>query len=160
MKNKFKMRSILAIAIAVVIGFTMTTCDLWEDEEDEGSGTFTITNIPAQYEGMYAGFVRVFEYRVSSGILCGFKSYNKKTDTYTLCRISNGRVSMPVWDGNKQDAKRYSGSITTTSVPVRFTDSETTSWGGVHFSIPIPCPGVTFDSVKFSGGSATKSYND
>jgi hypothetical protein len=162
MKKFFKLFGI--IALVAVIGFSMvalslTGCDIFDDEDEDGGGaggTFTLTDIPAKYDGMYAGFKKM-DYGVSNGWICGYQSWNEKTNTYTLCRVSNGRVSIPVWNGYEKQG--YSGNKTSTNFRVDIYSSETAEMGTLSFDASRP-GSVTFDSVTFSNGSVTKSWND
>jgi len=122
-----------------------------------GGGTFTLTDIPPRYEGMYAGFA-IIDYSVSEGRLCAYQSYDRRTDKNTLCRISGGIVTMPMWNGYKGE-KRFSGNISNVYVPVKIFDSPTTDspsytnfQGGVY--------SISFYPVNFINGSVIKSWND
>jgi hypothetical protein len=122
-----------------------------------GGGTFTLTDIPTRYEGMYAGFA-VINYSVSEGWLCAYQSYNKYTDKNTLCRISGGSVTMPMWNGYKGE-KRFSGNISNVVVSVKIFDSPTTdspSYTGFHGYVGSSMLFL----VDFRNGSAAKSWND
>jgi len=155
MKNVLKTFGI--IALVAIMGFSFAACDEEEDDNDGGAaGTFTLTDIPPQYNGMYAGFKKI-DYSVSNGALCGYQSWNEKTDIYTLCRISNGSVNIPVWNGWKKEG--YSGNKTSTNFRVDIYNSETAEMDPLFFDA-TRLASITFDSVTFSNGSAAKSWND
>jgi len=157
MKNVFKFLGI--IAFAAVIAFSMAACG--DDDNGEGGGgnsgggagsggTFTLTGIPSEYNGMYAGTPGNF---LSEGVLQGFQSYNTKTNNHTYPRVSNGSVSIPMWLLVGENYKRYTGNDTLgfTSFIVDFYSS----------SNGDNCVGnIYFNSVTFSNGNAARSWND
>jgi len=163
MKNVLKAFGVFSMVL--IIGFSFTACG-GDDDGDSGGGggggsggTFTLTDIPSQYDGMYAR-IKYVDYGVSNGLLCGYKSWNEKTDTYTFCRISNGSVKIPMRNGFGKDAKGFSGNKTNTLFRVDIFYSETGGIGGGLFFQASRASNVTFDSVTFSNGNATKSWND
>jgi hypothetical protein len=111
-------------------------------------GTFTLTNIPSEYNGKYAMLQGQ-----SAGII-GVQTVDMSTQAYTLVLISNGSVSLPMWTIDNGNLVRYSGNATDV-VGVRIYNEQTVS---------PPMPSVLgvaqFNSVTFANGSATKSYND
>ena len=157
MKNTIKFLRI--IAIVAIIGFSMAACD---DDSDGpgggGGGTFTLTDIPSKYNGMYVMFAGT-----SEGLaLAGYESRNE-----TLPRISGGRVSIPMYRNNP-DYKPNSG----TSLYVRYSGNDTADFGGMITAASTAAEGsdksspnagykaiVLFYSVKFSNGSAAISWN-
>jgi hypothetical protein len=157
MKNFTKWFGIVALVAA--IGFSMAACDDGSGgpggggSSGGGGGTFTITDIPSKYNGKYVMFsghnsddVVLYNYEAGKGT--------------TLARISNGRVSMPLWKLNT-DGKmtRYSGNDTCELIGFITTDS-TTSVGGLAGSSTSPDAAILVRSVTFSNGSATKSWNE
>jgi len=73
---------------------------------DDGGGRLTVTNIPSEYNGKYAGFSGDNE------ILDGYHSLNKATGVFTLVQIANGFVILPMWIYNAASGERirYSGN--------------------------------------------------
>jgi len=159
MKNVFKFLGI--ITFIAVIAFSMAACG--DDDSSAGGGgssgagsggTFTLTGIPSEYNGMYAGTPGNF---LSEGVLQGFQSISKAGD-YTYPRISNGSVSIPMWifsnSTDPSSAKRYTGNDTATGyagfIVDFFSDSNGDKTIGSSF----------FDSVTFSNGNAARSWND
>jgi hypothetical protein len=128
----------------------------WSGGSGGGSGgTFTLTGIPSKYNGKYAG--------ASCGDsgdppLVGFQSMNMSKGTGTFSRISNGRVSIPLWTVNKNPTNlnniyvRYSGNDTYEPFGVIIYNS-------ADVTTPDSSAGVTFESVTFSNGSATRSWD-
>jgi hypothetical protein len=111
-------------------------------------GTFTLTDIPSEYNGKYA-------FLVANGGSFGLYGYDPMDifpETTSLPRISNGKVSIPLWKLNLSgDTKpaRYSGNDVLTTFVVYIEDSEGET---IVF--------IIFDSVAFSNGNSTKLWND
>jgi hypothetical protein len=140
MKNLIKVFGI--IALVAVIVFSMAACggDDGGGGGTGGGGTFTLTDIPAKYNGKYAWLV--------GDTLRGadkVSPYSYRADKNT--RISNGKVSIPMWD---LSGKRYFGNDTITELIVLICE-EIDSYSGTP---------IYFYSVTFSNGNVTKSYND
>ena len=107
--------------------------------------TFTITDIPPQYNGKYARFDSV------STLLL----YGRQYDTRNFVNVyisSNGSVSIPVWSSLTSRAL-YSGNGTT-RIDAQIFESELAS-GTLDILTEI-----RFNSVTFSNGNATKSWNE
>jgi hypothetical protein len=129
---------------ALVFGMTVVSCG-------GGGGAFTLTNIPLQYNGMYA-FVEADSNYYST--LLGAKKIDEETEeNTTLVKISNGKVSIPMW-AQKNDEKfvRYSDNDKV-ELEVTIFDSATLNYDNQEAR-------VYFDSVVFSKGNATKSFHD
>jgi len=140
MKNVLKVFGI--IAIVAVIGFSFAACgdSGGGGGGTGGGGTFTLTDIPAKYNGKYAW--------LAGGTLRGadkVSPYSAYVDKNT--RISNGKVSIPMWD---LLGERYFGNDTITKVVILLCE-EVDSYSGTP---------IIFNSVTFSNGNVTKSYND
>ena len=112
-----------------------------------GSGTLTITDIPAIYNGKYAFCIVVN----TAGTEAAIGVLNWQTESLPL--ISNRRVSIPLWTPNNTNTSfvRFSGNGTF-SVLFDISDSEDED--------EDPLVDVIFPSVNFSGGSATVSWNN
>jgi len=109
--------------------------------------TFTLTSIPSEYNGKYA----YLNFYGSGGSGYGWESINMSTEAMTLCLISNGSVSIPLWDTN---LVRYTGNDTSNISVVLFNtqtlnseDFESSATGYIVFS-----------NVTFSNGGATRSW--
>jgi len=148
MKNIFNVLSVRVfgfIALVAVIGFSFAACG-GDDSGGGGTGsggTFTLTDIPAEYNGKYA-----WVQDRSTGNLMGadkVSPYSWHPDKNT--RISNGKVSIPMWS---LSGERYFGNDTLPELNVIFCE-EVDSIAGT---------GIAFYSVTFSSGNVTKSYND
>jgi hypothetical protein len=115
----------------------------------QAGGAFTLTGIPSKYNGKYV----YLEGECRAGELLGLISYNTETGDVALPRISNGRVSIPMWivDESSDSLSRYSGNHT------------------VEFFEIIVCNSadgddelaeIEFEDVVFTNGNATKSWNE
>ena len=120
------------------------------------TGTFTLTDIPATYNGKYA--VLLAENPATGDYDLNLWGYigNDNTWAMILPQISGGKVVIPLW---QHPGWWYSGNDT------YVTDNS------IHFLVKLvnnraiknldePGDAVFFSSVTFSGGSAKKSYND
>jgi hypothetical protein len=135
----------LGILVAVLVfGVAGTACG------QSGSGTFTLTDIPSRFNGKYA-LLDAFNRNID---LIGAQSYNMSTETGTLARISNGRVTIPMWVIMDNDGlERYNGSHT---VDVKIAVHESLSYDGNGDEIAL----IEFERVSFSNGNATRSFHD
>jgi hypothetical protein len=139
------------LVIVLALGMAVVGCS----KGSTGGGGFTLTDIPSQYNGKYALLVGV---NIASPNLAyvGYQSFDGK-DKNKLCRISNGRVSIPMWTFDKSSKiNRYSGSDTLYMVSVNIFDSETQAKEKPEEPVGV---GV-FMTVAFSNGNAAKSWDD
>jgi len=113
-------------------------------------GTFTLTGIPSRYNGKYV----FLEGECPAGELYGAISLNVETEDVTLPRISNGRVSIPMWLFNERtnSVSRYSGNHTVEFFEIMICNSPDDPYDA---DIEIE-----FEDVVFTNGSATKSWNE
>jgi len=110
-------------------------------------GTFTLTGIPSQYNGKYACLVDI-----KDGVLF-VGAQNVTSEKITCCLISNGSVSLPMWNDSGNNYIRYYGNDTLSYPSVQIIDSM------YYYSSSDPMEMVFFDEITFYNGSATKSYN-
>jgi hypothetical protein len=156
MKNTMKFLGI--IALVAIMGFSMTGCP---NDDDGGvvvggGGTFTLTDIPREYNGKYAW--------LSCNIkdLCGFQSYSGLAQKYTLSKISNGSVRIPIWIVYEKSNPRRAplgntfGDTTYEYIAVSICNSKEK---GRYENID-PIARVRFSSVTVSSSSLKKSWND
>ena len=136
-------------AIALVFGTMVISCGIGS----LGGGGFTLTDIPSQYNGKYAALAGA-NLKNTKLAYVGYQSFNGK-DKNSLCRISGGRVVIPMWtvDGSTK-IDRYSGSDTLTMVTVSIYDSEKKAKEDPQ----NPAASNIFMSVNFSKGSADASW--
>jgi hypothetical protein len=116
------------------------------------SGTFTLTGIPAEYNGKYA----ILFAGDDDGII-GAQTVNISTRNATLPAISNKSVSIPLWkpNANYTSVARYSGNDT---FVVFIFIKDDGSFNG-EFDQDDFVDGVSFESVAFSNGSASKTWS-
>ncbi|MDR2719023.1 MAG: hypothetical protein LBB89_13295 [Treponema sp.] len=155
MKNKSKVplvRLFGIIALVAVMGFSMTACGGDDDGGGGGSGgKFTLTGIPAKYNGKYALLDGVV-YSDNLGLF-GCQSYTAQTNT--LSPISNGKVSLPMWKVDESgNVEKYSGNDTADGVHIPIFDNKILS-----STSPDAIVEIVFANVTFKKGSATRSWD-
>jgi len=155
MANKNFWLGILVMVLA--FGMTVVGCDDGStNRNSEGNGgIFTLTGIPLQYEGKYAQFQTKFDSN-STSIIVGL-NYNQSAGTSSLCRISHGKKDFPVWiqtfGGTEASIKKYSGNNTVEGA-VGIFDNASPGPGNP------PISSIVFESIVFSNGNATKSWDE
>jgi hypothetical protein len=149
-KLQAKGRSLLAIALVAVIGFSMAACEPEPEDTSEGGGTFTLTGIPAEYNGKYAMLWGESQF--------GIANINPTTLSGTLPQIANGSVNLPMWImiGSEEapSLARYSGNDTIDIEILIYTESD---YDWYEFMEEIG--GRQFASVTFSGGNAARVWS-
>ena len=142
-------KKFLPVITAIALVFGMTGCG-----GGLTGGKFTVTDIPAQYNGKYAALAGMKLEKETKIAYVGYQSVNGK-DINTLCRISNGKVNIPMWtvDGDTEKVKKYSGNDTIILM-VSIYDSETQA----KKDPKKPITSNVFMSVSFSNGSAAESW--
>jgi hypothetical protein len=130
MKKTFKLIGIAVMLAA--IAFSMAACS--DDSGGSGGGgggggsgggggggsgggkTLTVTDIPSQYNGLYAyALIYSKDYTGTSGCLWGNDPGEYNTPKYSVL-ISNGKVTLPLWEFNSNPKdptnyyKRYTGN--------------------------------------------------
>ena len=114
-KNVFRVMWVCVLVFSLVF----VSCNDGTNVTTGGGGRLTVTNIPTEFNGMYAHFAGAYEFGEDPGnftVLYGFQSINISTDVATLVLISNGTVVLPMWEvrvsNNVPSVSRYSGSHT------------------------------------------------
>ncbi|MCL2043279.1 MAG: hypothetical protein FWG89_03975 [Treponema sp.] len=157
MKNSLQFLAI--IAFAAMVGFSMTACNRGGGDRGGGipgiggGGTFTVTGIPSEYNGMYASFTGNDESNADFSAI----SWEKLATLEKNSRISNGRVVLPLWiqpdaDNEPDVFIRYSGNHTLT---VNFYLHSSSS-----DLFPLRFQFWQFSSVAFTSGSASRDWSD
>jgi len=151
-----KMKKILLgiLAITLVFGMTIVGC-----ADSGGGGEFTLTNIPPQYEGLYAGIEASYLLNIS-GSLVGASSINLKKQTISFPRIKNGKVSIPMFvkkmaykNGTWEDTiEHYEGNDVVSRIGVVFFNTNNPS--------DYQGEGLLFTNVQFLKGSAAKTWSE
>jgi hypothetical protein len=149
------------LVLTLVFGMTVVGCDSGNGNGDNSpttggnGGTFTLTNIPLKFNGMYVLLEAedVDSYYsddyLESHIFLGSLEEDEITKQP---RVSNGRISIPIWiETDDGDLVRYSGNDTV-ALGVAFFD-----WNDGNFESR---GAIYFIPVTFSNGSATKSFDD
>jgi hypothetical protein len=153
------------LAVVLALGFVLVGCDDGTNNggiQVGGGGTasrFTLTGIPAQYNGKYAYF-QAQSGNYETGVqIWGFQSFNQTSAnsvTITLCRISNGSVSIPAWNVDAAGYPPYTGNDYFT-VYVGIYESQVKA---IQSDFDDHIGVVGFLQVPFTNGSATKSWSE
>ena len=151
MKNKKMWLGMLVVVFA--FGIPSAACT------QSGGGTFTLTDIPSRFNGMYvkliASNVMLFDNNVT---LIGVQSIDLDSESVILQRIVNGRVSIPLWtriiDGRTVEFMRYNGNHTVEVEILIFRSAM------LNENSCDELAEIYFESVCFSNGSATRSFHD
>jgi len=163
-----KSKNILLGVLAIMLIFTMTVVGCGEDPTDNNNNnnnnnggeatdsTFTLSGIPAEYNGKYAGLTGTPVPNTNSIMLYGFQNFNASTGIATLSLISNGSVKIPMWyvTESNQNPVKYTGS-NNCSFTVLVVNSQTINFPSDVQSIAT----AFFDSVPFTNGGATRAWN-
>jgi len=125
------------------------------DGNQSAGGTFTLADIPSQYNGKYAG-LEANNYADTVAI-AGAQSVNWPTGVYTLVKISNGRVDLPLWCWTSWSSGNITGYYGTEKciVTVGIFAKSTVNKDNQDNALV----GILFETVDFSKGNATKSWN-
>jgi hypothetical protein len=115
-----------------------------------GNGTFTLTGIPSTHNGKYA-YLNVSG-SGSAGIY-GWESISSTTGMITLSPISNGSVSLPLWNGGEEGG-RYSGNHTG-AVSVVLFNAQVVDPSDISSAIGY----IYFSNITFANGSATRAWS-
>ena len=164
MKKTVKLLGLLAFVAAIVFSMTAATCGSKTaqstsssvsetadskaastsggSESSSSGGGITVTGIPSQYNGQYA----------TAGVhglpLYGAQSFSNPF--WILPRISNGTVTIPLWNG--QEFTRWYGSATgTILVQIRTAANAQTN--------PTAVDRRLFSSVTITNGDATIAWS-
>jgi hypothetical protein len=163
MKNiKTKWWSILTIAIVAVIGFSACKDEPGEDDTGwiSGGGTFTLTNINADYNGKYIFFEA--QKADKSIYIKGVQSHNEKTLQDKLVKVSDGKAvfslfwSKPYTYGSSQYYGNDTFTIGEDTVNVWIFDNES----GGEASGSLVFLSSRGNELVFVNGSAEKSARD
>jgi len=112
------------------------------------TGTFTIAGIPMQYNGKYIYLASSDDETVG-----GFQSVNVSPLGYTVCLISNGSVSLPIWKLSDGVYVRYSGNISGGFLGLLYNTQTLT-----EDNAGLPIDFIFFNNVSFSNGSASRFW--
>jgi len=141
--------------LVLTLAFGMTVVGCVNDPTDDGGsgGSFTLINIPSEYNGKYALYITENDFPV----LAGAQSISMGTGVIIPVQIYNGRVSIPMWVASDNGYKRFSGNRIVGYCEVMIINTPTVTVNTADEDILAL---VTFYSITFSSGNATKSWND
>ena len=149
------------LALVLALGLAFVSCDNDTTSSGNtpggntpsgGANTFTLTNIPSQYNGKYAYLQAI---SASGKEIHGVQ--NIGTQSIALVPISNGRANFPllVWGGGGSSGAPYNGTETAT-VAVAISNQASQPFG-IELEIIAQ---IIFLNVAFTNGSAAKSWAD
>jgi hypothetical protein len=166
-RKKMANKKFLIGMLTIVLTFGMTVVGCGSDDDDSGNGgnnngggggsggTFTLTGIPSQYNGKYAGLSGTAGTSSNPIVLYGAQNINVATNSGTGVLISNGSVNLPMWKIIEGTSGNYSA--------VRYSGNDTATFAVVISNSAAPSETyletVYFDSVSFSNGSATRTWS-
>jgi hypothetical protein len=143
------------LVLALAFGMMVVGCDNDPDPDNNNvgsGGSFTLTNIPSKYNGKYAMYMSE-----DLPLLVGTQSINISTGVVTPVQISNGSVSLPMWIAGNSGYTRFSGNRTVSDSGVMIVNTSTFTENTDDEDILAK---ISFESITFSSGNATKSWND
>ena len=121
------------------------------------NGTFTLTDIPSEYNGKYV-FLESDEF-TNGDYLLGARGFKMPDFTGTLPRITNGSVRIPIWYVTSDEEKiyGYKGNTMINVEIVIFEKAEVKDdWDfGNEFITDF-----YFTDVTFTNGNAKKSFKE
>ena len=137
--------SLAMLALVLAVGFAFVSCDDGSGATGGGiqGGTFTLTDIPSQYNGKYA-----YLQGGTNPMIYGAQSVNGQV--FTLVPISNGRAILSLFQGGSP----YTGTGTTSVVVAIFDQSTGTAEELDKSYIAL----ISFLIVPFTTGNATQSW--
>ena len=144
---------VLARVLAAVLVFGSALAGCSDEEDEDGGGIFTLTDIPAEWHGMYIELAAGDE---DSWAIGGAKEIDTENLDIIHVAIVGERVDIPLWFiTNEGDyiADTYTGNDTL-DVVVRILPQERET--GLMLSMKR----FTLEAVTFANGSATASWND
>jgi hypothetical protein len=150
----------IMLALALAFGLAFVSCDNdttsggntpGGNTPSGGASTFTLTNIPSQYNGKYAYLQAI---SASGKEIHGFQSSTSSAST--LVSISNGRAIFPLaaWDSTSSGAPYNGTELANVAVLI---SNQATAPHGVQLE---EIARIYFMNVSFTNGSATKSWAD
>jgi len=144
---------LVMLVMALTLGLTMIGCN--NNPTGGEDGTFTLTGIPAEYNGKYAVFTGAenFEDEDNDFMLIGAQS-NPTTRSGTAVQIQGGRVSLPMWKMTEGGSERYSGNDTVMATIDIYNNAT------VNAQTDEPIYTRSFNSITFNNGSAEKTWTD
>jgi hypothetical protein len=151
-----KHTTVVTGVLAVVLMFGSALAGWASDGEKDGGGIFTLTDIPAEYNGSYAVLYAAYD---DEAMIIGAKEIDEAIGEIRLVAITNGSVDFPLWlvteDGDRANVDHYAGNETL-DVGILIFDDET----AILMDNPDPLCWAEFDDVNFTENRATLSWND
>jgi len=167
--KKSVFRFLVTVATVAAVGFAVAGCNNGNDsggnnsnggnnnENNNGnnnqSGTaseFTLTDIPAEYEGKFA----FFKAGGNPNLMGYLTLLDSDTGSYSLPKITGGKVVIPVWHWEAKE--KYTGNDTYSHVYVGIFEDSIFEQGTTSALVHLNFEKV----ITFTNGSATVKYTD
>ena len=145
--NKIIFRFLVAVATVAAVGFAATGCGTVRT----GSGNITITDIPDEFNGVWAS--AVCEDEDDEYVLLWAQSFNMRNGHTTFSQIADGEVSMSIWPADKSNGWNGNGTLQLAFHIVPVSRYRGGPW-------PEVLKTIVFDAVEFENGNATISFGD
>ena len=133
-------------SLVILLAIGIISCEESTIDNKSGGGTFTLKDIPAEFNGMYACLEGDFSWYRGG-------DYDTSSHILKSVLISNGRVSMSMYD--MPFYKPYLGNATMQAY-IYIYKEPTQSIANVSPHIVS----IYFRNKQFTNGSATASWND
>jgi len=118
----------------------------------EATGILSLSDIPSQYNGKYVCFVGTLPKKES---LLGYTSLTG--GKVSLVQINDGKVDVPMRIVAKKKTQGYYGNHTVSSGLVGIYNTPTVALSKIDEDL---IAGISFPSITFTNGNASKSAND
>jgi hypothetical protein len=149
-----KQTTVLTGVLAAMLMFGSTLAGWSLDGDEDSGGIFTLTDIPAEYHGMYIMLTAGNEDGLTIG---GATEIDTEILDIFFVAIVGDRVDIPLWsvtdEGNHFNTDRYTGNDT---LDVRI-DINSKERGSDHENTVIY---FMLEAVTFANGSTTASWKD
>ena len=140
--------------LAVVLVFGSALAGWASDGEKDGGGIFTLTDIPAEYHGMYALLFATYD---DSAVIAGAKEIDTENDDILSVAITGGSVDIPLWfvtdRGDRINVDTYADNETLDVVIVIALQERANDFEDEEILIKI-------EGVTSTKGNATASWHD
>jgi len=148
------------LVMVLTFGMTVVGCNNDSDNDKDtvggnggGGGVFTLTGIPSTYNNKYAVFFAGDA--DDAPLIVGAQSFTVSEAGMSgkAVQIKSGSVSLPLWTVSQTGVIRYTGNDTVEGGIMIF-ETESVSQSGSE-----PIVEWEFESITFSGGSASKTWS-
>ena len=145
--KKIVFRFLVTVATVAAVGFAATGCGTVRT----GSGGITITDIPEEFNGMWAS--ADCEDEDDGYVLFWAQSFNMRNGHTTFSQIAGGEVLISIWPADTAGGWNGNGTLQLTFRIVPVSRYRGGPW-------PEVLETIVFDAVEFENGNATISFSD